>query len=147
MRENWKEDFLCYVMDCGYADLSLLDDCGYDISEVIEDCKTTFGDLHINNVLYTLFQIGISREVEQRLNDRICQLEAISNERELDKEEENELESLRQLDPQSDIDSFRNCLDTHVWIEDEEKAAIYKEYIPEALDDFEFMTGFQISTE
>lgn len=147
MRESWKEDFLCHVLDCGYADLSQLDDCGYDISEVIEDCEATFGNLNLNNVLYTLFQIGISREVEQRLNDRVCQLEAIGNERDLDEDEAIELEALRQLDPQSDIHTYENYLDCHVWIEDEEKAAVYKEYIPEALDDFEFMTGFPISAE
>ena len=76
------------------------------------------------------------------MDDRICELEASSNEWELDADEEEELSALRALNPEEDIDSYHNFVDTHVWFEN--NADVYHTYMQEALDNFAEGTGFEI---
>lgn len=51
------------------------------------------------------------------------------------------------LDPFEDIQSFHNFIDTYIWIDADDKIEIYKKYVKEALDQFEEMTGFEISCD
>lgn len=141
---DWKDDLLTTLLDCGYGDLSLLEDCEYDMDEIIDDCKEVFGDLNINNLVRVMFEFGL-RDIEQAVGDRICELEAIDNVRELDEDEELELAALQELSPFDDMESFHNYLDTHIWIEDDEKKSTYTTYLSEALDRFYEMTGFEIT--
>lgn len=81
-------------------------------------------------------------DLETAVNDRICELEAIPNERELDEDEEHELEQLRLLEPDEDVGGFFNYLDTHAYFEKNEE--IYRAYLPEALEAFEDNTGLRL---
>lgn len=141
---DWREDLLTAILDCGYGDLYLMKDCQYDIGEIVEECEATFGCLHINNFVRIMFDFGL-RDIEEAINDRICELEAIANERDLDEDEETELSALRELAPFEDMRSYHNYIDTHIWIDDEEKKKTYTAYLQEALDQFEEMTGFEIT--
>lgn len=141
---DWREDLLTSILDCGYGDLYLLEDCQYDIGEIVEDCIATFGGLKINNLVRIMFDYGL-RDIETARDDRICELEAIPNERELDEDEEDELATLRTLEPFEDMQSFHNFIDTHIWIDAKEKVPAYTKYLKEALDHFCEMTGFEIT--
>lgn len=141
---DFREDLLTSILDCGYGDLYLLEDCQYDIGEIVEDCIATFGGLKINNLVSIMFDYGL-RDIETARDYRICELEAIPNERELDEDEEDELATLRTLEPFEDMKSFHNFIDTHIWIDAKEKVPAYTKYLKEALDHFCEMTGFEIT--
>lgn len=90
---DWREDLLTAILDCGYGDLYLLKDCQYDIGEIVEECEETFGGFNINNLVRIMFDCGL-RDIETARDDRIRELEAIPNERNLDEDEATELEVL-----------------------------------------------------
>ena len=142
---DFKEDLLCCLLNCGDLDINLLSDCGYELCDIVDDCKATFGEVNINNLVRIMFDYGL-RDIETAINDRICEIEAVAGERDLDEDEENELEALRGLEPFDDIQSFHNFIDTHIWVDDDGKKETYKKYLQEALDEFEKMTGFEIGT-
>ena len=54
------EYLLCALLDCGYADLTMLDDVGYDINDIIKETKAVFGDICFNNIMTVIFQKGLS---------------------------------------------------------------------------------------
>ena len=141
---DFREDLLTVILDCGYGDLYLLGDCQYDIEEIVEDCIHTYGNLEINNLVRIMFDMGLS-DIEAAINDRICQLEYRKKEEELSDEDKAELEVLSTLDPYSDIRSFHNYVDTHIWFDNKDNVFAYHAYMQDALDNFCEMTGFEIT--
>lgn len=140
---DWREDLLTSILDCGYGDLYLLEDCQYDIGEIVEECLSNFGRLDINNLVRIMFEFGL-RDIETARDDRICELEAVQNERELDDEEQKELEMLRLMEPLEDFGSFHNYIDTHIWLNARDLGEAYQTYLHDAIERFEDMTGFVI---
>ena len=134
-----RESLLTSVLDCGEADLSILDDVQYDWCDLIEP-----GDevKRLTQLMDAVFRHGFG-EIAVAVSDRICELEAVVNERELDAEEEQELTALRGLTPRKDFSTYCNCLDTHVYCVNHGKTSL--EYMSEALDAFADNTGFDIS--
>lgn len=137
-----REDFLMQVLDCGVLDLKLIDDVNYEWAEILEYGGDT--SYQLNWLMRKVFEYGFSK-IEEAVNDRICELEAIPNERELEPDEEQELAELRELEPSEDFESFHNFIDTHVWCEKHKD--IYRKYMQEALDDFADGTGFEITLD
>lgn len=138
-----RESLLTAILDCGTADLSLLDDVQYDWGDIFKRLEDDAHDL--NSVMREVFQVGYE-DIQVAVDDRICELEAIElNGRELDDDEADELALLRELDASEDFDSFHNYLDTHVWCRNH--ADTYKKYMTEALEEFEENTGFCIGLE
>ena len=136
---DWRETILCCLLDCGTADLSLLDDFTGDLYDVIEDCRQELGDTNINHVVNVIFDIG-TQEIQSFVNGRIAELEALGQPTE---EEKEELGALRQCDPYNDVRSYHNYLDTSVWFE--EHAEIYAKYARPGIEAFEELTGFSFS--
>lgn len=143
-----REDFLMNLLNCGSLDLRLIDDVGYDWCDILD--SETLGEMlsdlsrrrdTLNYIMRQVVEFGID-QLSTTVADRICELETISNERELDADEAKELEALRTLNPEEDIDSYHNYIDTHVWFEN--NANTYHTYLQEALDDFAEGTGFEI---
>lgn len=137
-----REDFLMQVLDCGLYDLKLIDDVNYDWCDILRSAGDT--SYQLNWLMRKVFEFGYE-QIEQAINDRICELEAIPNERELEQHEEKELFLLRGLEPYEDFDSYHNFIDTHVWCE--KHGSTYKKYLQEALDEFADGTGFEITIE
>ena len=128
------------MLSCGTLDLELLDRVGYDWDEVLEQLDWPDGEgFNFNRLMRAIVDVGIIH-IKQAVEDRICELEAVENERELDEDEAEEMESLRRLDPDQDIEGFFNCLDTHVWFR--QNGSIYRRYLSSALDSFEDNVGF-----
>lgn len=134
-----REDFLMNLLNCGVLDLKLIDDVGYDWCDILSDGSGQRETL--NYIMRRVVEFGID-QLTTAVADRICELEAIPDERELDVDEEEELEALRTLNPEEDIESYHNFIDTHVWFEN--NADVYRTYLQEALDDFTEGTGFEI---
>lgn len=135
---DWKDTFLCALLGCGTADLSLLDDCDVDMYDVVEECRDRYEDMEINNVVRTIFDMGI-QAIETICNEKIAELKGRGN---LSPVESVELEELLQLSPWRDVKSYHNFLDTSVWID--QNGEIYRELLPDALQEFERITGFSI---
>ena len=134
------QSLLCEMLSCGTLDLELLDRVGYDWDEVLEQLDWPDGEgFNFNRLMRAIVDVGIIH-IKQAVEDRICELEAVENERELDEDEAEEMESLRCLDPDQDIEGFFNCLDTHVWFR--QNGSIYRRYLSSALDSFEDNVGF-----
>ena len=143
-----RDDFLMSILNCGVWDLSLIDDVGYNWCDILD--SETLGEMlsggsrqreTLNYLMRRVVEFGIE-QITTAVDDRICELEAISNERELDADEEKELSALRALNPEEDIDSCHNFVDTHVWFEN--NADVYHTYMQEARDNFAEGTGFEI---
>ena len=143
-----RDDFLMNILHCGVLDLRLIDDFGYDWCDILD--SETLGEMlssgsrqHeiLNYLMRQVVDFGIE-QITTAVDDRICELEASSNEWELDADEEEELSALRALNPEEDIDSYHNFVDTHVWFEN--NADVYHTYMQEALDNFAEGTGFEI---
>lgn len=136
------ESVLCEMFSCGSLDLKMLDDVVYDWGKVLDQADWPRADIDFNILMRGVIDLGII-EIRDAVGNRIAELEAIAfNERDLDSDEEEELMELRNLDPDKDIDSFHNCLDTHVWFE--KNGDIYRRYLSDALDEFAENTGFEI---
>ena len=134
------QSLLCEMLSCGTLDLELLDRVGYDWDEVLEQLDWPDGEgFNFNRLMRAIVDVGIIH-IKQAVEDRICELEAVENERELDEDEAEEMEALRRLDPDQDIEGFFNCLDTHVWFR--QNGSIYRRYLSSALDSFEDNVGF-----
>ena len=143
-----RENFLMNLLNCGVLDLKLIDDVGYDwcdildgetLSEMLSDGSRQRETL--NYIMRRVVEFGID-QLTTAVADRICELEAIPNERDLDADEEAELEALRALNPEEDIESYHDYIDTHVWFAS--NADVYRTYLQEALSDFADGTGFEI---
>lgn len=136
---NGAQSLLCEMLSCGSMDLELLDRIGYNWGDVLDQMEWPGEGLDFNDLLRATVSVGII-SIKGAVDDRLCELEAIPNERELDADEEEELSALRSLNPDDDIRGYYNCLDTHVWFE--HNGPIYRRYLPDAVDDFEENVGF-----
>lgn len=135
------ECMLCEMLSCGSMDLEMLDKVGYDWSEVLEQADWPQKGLGFNDIMRAVVGLGII-QIREAVDDRISELEGYESGDALGDGEEEELEVLRKLDPDDDIRSFHNRLDTHVWFE--ENSDIYRQYLSEALDEFANNTGLEI---
>lgn len=131
--------FLVSLLGCGTDDLILLDDVGYDWDEILAGEREVFTD--INEVMALVFQYGLE-QMQQSINDRICELEAITNERELTLDEATELGVIRLLNAEEDFAVYRNFKDTHVSCE--HNSEIYAMWCREEIAAFVTGTGFSI---
>jgi hypothetical protein len=136
-----REYLLCTLLDCGYADLSMLDDVGYDIAEIVADAIDNYGKVTLNTLLATIFVNGSSdldsayKENKERIvediNNEIKKLKAEyendypeSTEEEWEESEEyQEVSDLQELlidmsdfHPFSESDFFINYLDSHIYM-------------------------------
>ncbi len=137
-----REDFMMQVLGCGILDLSLIDGVMYDWCDIIGRLRYMPGlSIGLNTVMNEVFLYGFG-EIENAVSARISELETIPNERPLDASEEEELSALRMLEPYEDFSSFHNYIDTHVNCD--QHFDTYKKYLPDALEEFEYNTGFNI---
>ena len=135
---DWKETVLCVLLDCGSADLSLLDDVDVDLYQIIDECRDEYGDTNINNVMRLIFDQGVFA-IQDMLAARIAELK---EQEEPPEEDLTELKELGYCDPCKDVRSYHNYLDTSVWFE--QNGEKYSQHLPNALEEFERITGFSI---
>lgn len=148
-REVFMQDFMIALLDCGYADLELLERVDYDWTEIIERIKENGFDVHFNNVMRTIFDFALEdaqdmiEEIKNGLLDKLYEDEQgitpLTPSKRADIQEVVEMD----LDLAMDVDCFFNYLDTHINLYDNE--AIYREYFQEALDLFYQKTGHEIA--
>ena len=159
-RTNNRDWLLAELLGCEFTELQMLENVGYGWTEILhDDWKSFFTKLCVKRMevmrmgenifrsqfgLNYLMGLVVRYGIEQMDNavaDRICELEAIPNERELDEDEETELNQLRMLNPFQDIRGICRGLDTHVWFEQNED--IYCRYFQNEMKTFEKGTGLR----
>ena len=136
MQMDTARSLLCAILHCGYLDLDLLDNVEYAWEDVL-DC-IEWENYSFNDVMRAVFDLGII-DIRDAVEGRI---DTLSEYDDLDDDEKEELKLLQELDPDNDIESWHNCLDTSVWCQ--EHGDTYKRYLSDELEKFERMTGFAI---
>ncbi len=138
-----REDLLMTLLNCGSLDLKLIDDVGYDWCDVLDQLDWPRGDVDFNLLMRGVVSCGII-ELREAIEERIAELDGIAQDTgELDDEEGDELDALRDLDPDEDISSYHNWLDTYVYFE--AHGDVYRKYLAAAIDEFEDNTGLSFS--
>ena len=137
-----QEDLLMNILRCGTLDLAMIDKVGYDFCDIHEQLEDTpIQKVGFNGLMRAVVDFGIIC-IREALDERIEELKGIQDNEGLDDAEDDELQALEMLDPDEDIQSYHNCIDTHVWFE--HHGGIYRRYLQGAVDDFEENTGFCI---
>ena len=135
------KSLLCELLGCGYLDLQMFDDADEDfVVEAIDDLRENRCEITLNGIFEAMFwkvQSELREAVETRIND----LECYENSDAIDDDEKNELEKLRDLEPDEDITYYLNYLDTHIYISDRTEG-IYREYFSDTIDTLENKMGF-----
>lgn len=143
-----REDFLMTLLNCGSLDLKLIDDVGYDWCDILGmdlvegllACK-----MHkisgINYIMRQVFDFGLS-QIENAIDERIEHLRETQENYGISDEQKKELGALEKLNVWEDIESYHNCIDTHVWFD--KNGEIYQKYLSDVLDSFADGTGFEI---
>lgn len=140
-----KDDLLMTVLRCGTLDLEMLEGVHYDFDEIIDQLNgLPLQEAGFNGLMRAVVNVGIIH-IRRAVNDRLCELEAVQMEREWDEDEAEEYQSLKMLDPDNDIQSYHNYLDTSAWFE--RKGEVYREYLREAVDNFVENTGIPLTGE
>lgn len=144
MYRNNQKEFLKAVLDCGDADLILLDGIGYDLVELVAELSRSRTQPTLKNIINAAFAKGI-REMQLRLSDRIGELEHISKFASggLNDEEKAELNELRSLNPSKDIQSAFDYQATSIWFARNKE--LYKKYFRRGIESIEYGTGFKFS--
>ena len=155
---DWKDELLSELLDCGYADLSVLEDCKYDMFDVVQECKAQFGNITLNGLASAMFDLG-REDIESKRLSLIDDLKAEKDEwdkaiergQELTEEEqdrydalESDIDLLNEFDSFINLESFHNYLDTSIWVSGTSDNERIKELLKDAFDEFEENTGYSI---
>jgi hypothetical protein len=138
-----KDNLLMTVLGCGSLDLEMLEDVHYDFGEIVDQLDgIPLQKAGFNGLMRAVVDVGIIH-IQEAVGDRCCELEAVQMEREWDEDEAEEYRLIELLDPDNDIRSYHNYLDTSAWFE--RRGEIYREYLSEAIDSFEENTGIPLT--
>lgn len=146
-----QECVMTKILDCGTADLSLLDDINYDLDDILDSLMEN-NCLSLNGIFQEVFIKGVEELQEEFKNQK----EDIKAEI-LYKIEENEAENLTEteehkelisdlallesgeLKPENDLEFYLNYQDTHVFMKHIE---FYRRYMENTVDDIEYKMGW-----
>ena len=135
-----KDSLLLTLLGCGTLDLEMLEDIHYDFDDVIDRLDgLSIQEAGFNGLMRAVVDVGIIH-IQEALEEKLAELHGYQDEGVMTEGDKRELQALEQLDPDRDIHSYHNCLDTSVWFEKNGSA-----YRTEAIDSFEENTDLYIS--
>lgn len=140
MDQQQQAYLLSTILDCGTADLHIIQDTMYDWSAIIERTKDFDSGLTLGTMFLAIVELG-REDLNSAINARIEELQ-FKVEEELEEHEKGELEELEKLDVHADIETYFNYIDTHVNLVNNED--VYKKYLNKEIESFENMTGFNL---
>lgn len=135
-----REDFLMSLLHCGSLDLRLIDGVEYDWCYIL-DSEMLNEDFSLTSVMSAVFDFG-KQKIEEAIEGRISYLEDTKETYGISDERQEELDSLRKLEPYEDLEEYHNYIDTHVTCTRHKE--MYQKYLQKELDDFADGTGFEI---
>ena len=146
-----QECVMTRILNCGTADLSLLDDINYDLDDILDSLMEN-NCLSLNGIFQKVFIRGaeeLQEEFENQKEDIKAEI--------LYKIEENETENLTEteehkelisdlallesgdLQPEDDLSYYLNYQDTHVFMK---HIDFYRRYMENTVDDIEYKMGW-----
>lgn len=140
---------LMTVLECGSADLCILDDIEYDIREIVEDLLDNCIKPTLNRITDSVFRLAVS-DMKYAIDEQLTEVK--SDYADLDftslddsttaeiKEVEDQICALQQLDPDRDIEWYCNCLDTSIFFVRNEE--LYRDYLNGTIEQVERQMGF-----
>ena len=140
------------ILDCGTADLSLLDDINYDLDDILDSLMEN-NCLSLNGIFQEVFIKGaeeLQEELKNQKEDIKAEILYIIEENETENltetEEHKELISdlalleSGDLQPENDLEFYLNYQDTHVFMKHIE---FYRRYMENTVDDIEYKMGWE----
>lgn len=139
------------ILDCGTADLSLLDDINYDLDDIIDSLMEN-NCLSLNGIFQEVFIKGaeeLQEEFENQKED--IKQEILLRIEEDEREELTEVEEYEELisdlallksgdlQPTNDLEFYLNYQDTHVFMK---HIDFYRKYMENTVDDIEYKMGW-----
>lgn len=140
-----RTSLLCELLHCGCLDLSILDDTDEDyLMEAIDQLKFEGIEISLNAITFEMF--GKARyDLGEAVEARIEELQGYAENDSIEDDERKELEALKTLTPDDDLDWYCNCLDTSINFScGDEKIAIYEKYMGDKIEELENLMGFEI---
>ena len=156
-----QECVMTKILDCGTADLSLLDDINYDLDDILDSLMEN-NCLSLNGIFQSVFVEG-ARELQEEFENQKEDIKAeillrIEEEKtewvesgEMTQEELEETEEHKELvsdlalleggelKPEDDLSYYLNYQDTHVFMKHIE---FYRRYMENTVDDIEYKMGW-----
>ena len=142
---NNRDYLLCTLLDCGTADLELLENINYDLDDIT---GLTDDPMSLTSIIECVFKQAIE-DLHQEIQNYIANFHYNDDERcddcnnDCDFCDYPNLDEIGKLNPYEDIDYFINYLDTSIWFTDKEK--IYRKYFAEEISDIEHLMGWDFS--
>lgn len=131
------ECILTKLLDCGYADLEILEDIEYDLDDILQKLVDN-NCLSFNSLLHGVFSKG-QQELTDAIENHLSDLNGCINEINND-DITSEITDIKTLNPEEDMSWYLNYLDTHVYLE---KSDTYKKYFADEIDCIENNMGFE----
>jgi len=135
---------LSAILNCGTADLSILDGVEYDWGDIVDEAREEYGEITLDSLFSTVIDFGIS-DLNLRIDEKIDELKYKIMDTEDDEKIErleNIIQLLKKVEPQDDFGIYFNYLDTHVCIS--KNIDIYLNYLGDEIEEFENNTGFDL---
>lgn len=157
-----QECILTKLLDCGSADLLLLEDINYDLDEILDNLLENC-DLNINSLFREVFRTGamelkeefelqkdyIEENIKESMKEmkKECIEYGLMTEEETEKEQEYkdfvaDLELLHsdELNPEKDMDCYCNYIDTHVFLK---HIDFYRKWMRSEIKNIEYKMGWE----
>lgn len=141
MSLDYRTALLTVLLECGTEDIELLKGCNMCWEDIKKDCILNRGEITLNNLLQSIFNIGLDA-LKENIKFRVTELELGIGLDEDENDIEIELSAIKELDPFMDIETICDFQDTAVCFTQHEEA--YRKYFSGDLDVFEEQTGFKI---
>lgn len=143
MNELQMTNLLSAILDCGVADISILDGVEYDWDRVISEAKqesemTDGASLNLQSLFNAVINIGLSNIdgiIEKRKED-------MEDDDFIDEHGLQVLKDHESLNPYEDFTTYFNYLDSHVYVSKNQE--LYKKYFENEIEVFEKNTGFEV---
>lgn len=146
-----QECVMTKILDCGTADLSLLDDINYDLDDILDSLMEN-NCLSLNGIFQEVFIKGAEELQEEFKNQKedikaeiLYRIEENEAENLTETEEHKELISdlallkSGELKPEEDLSYYLNYQDTHVFMK---HIDFYRRYMENTVDDIEYKMGW-----
>lgn len=130
------------VFECGTDDLRLLDDAECDMFEVIKTMRAEGIDTSMNNIIEEVFKTG-KQVIMDAYDARLLSLESDEEMDMLTEASYEQLQQLRELNPDKDFTWYINLQDTNFY-GDSGKKEVYEAYFEEELEECVRLTGYDI---
>ena len=135
-----REDFLMSLLDCGPADLKLIDNVDYDWQDVFEYLDLSCGH-DLSAIMSAVFHLG-KNILNEAIVERIDYLEDTEKTYGISDKQKTELNELKELNPFDDLVENFNYLDTYIKCVKHKN--VYIKYFSIELTDFASCTGFEV---